>query len=92
MARIANPNGDAARTSTAALPATGYQRAKWGIQNAGTNVLNVHIGATTIQLVACTVADDGTGGGHVDESPDCWDGAVTVSGTNPRYNIFEYLR
>lgn len=90
--RIRNPLGGAAQTSTAALPATGYQRAKWGIQNAGTNVLNVHIGLTTIQLKACTVADDGNGGGHVDEGPDCWDGIVTVSGTSPRYNIFEYLR
>lgn len=89
-ARVRNPNGATAKTDTDALPNTGYRRARWGIQNAGTNVLNVHFGPTTVNLKACDESDDdGTGGSIENED---WDGVVTVSGNSPRYNLFEFLR
>lgn len=88
-----NTNGATARTAATALAAvTDGSRAKWGIQNSGTNVLGVVFGATTIYLKACTAPDDGNGGGHVDEGNVVWDGIITVTGTSPRYNVFEYLR
>lgn len=88
-----NTNGATARTAATALAAaTDGNRAKWGIQNSGTNVLGVVFGPTTIYLKACTIADDGTGGGHVDEGAAVWDGIITVTGSSPRYNVFEYLR
>jgi hypothetical protein len=91
--RIKNTRGATAKTSTDALPAdSSGRRAKWGIQNCSTAVLNVHIGNTTINLRACTVQDDGEGGSTEDFGVDVWDGAVTVSGSNIRYNLFEYLR
>lgn len=91
--RLRNPNGATAKTTTAALAAdVDGRRAKWGIQNASTSVLNVHIGNTTINLKACTVNDDGTGGSTEDFGVDVWDGIVTVSGSNIRYNLFEYMR
>lgn len=90
--RIRNTNGATARSNATALAARDDgRRVAWGIQNSGTNVLGVVIGATTIYLKACSVADDGTGGGHVDIGPQCWDGIVTVTGSSPRYNVFEYL-
>lgn len=88
-----NTNGATAKTAATALTtATETGRVKWGIQNSGTNVLGVVFGPTTIYLKACTANDDGTGGGHVDEGPEPWDGLVTVTGSSPRYNVFEYLR
>lgn len=91
--RIRNPNGATAKSSLTALDAnTSGNRAKWGIQNSGTNPLGVKIGNTTIWLKACTVNDDGTGGSTEDFGLDVWDGVVTVTGTSPRYNLFEFQR
>lgn len=92
--RIRNTNGATAASSATALPANNDgRRAKWGIQNSGMNPLGVVFGNTTIYLKGCDVSnDDGTGGGHVDEGPDCWDGIVTVTGSGRRYNVFEFLR
>jgi hypothetical protein len=91
--RIRNTNGATAASAATALPANSDgRRVGWGIQNSGTNVLGVVIGNTTIDLKACTVNDDGTGGGHVDMGPTCWDGIVTVTGSSRRYNVFEYLQ
>lgn len=93
MARIRNTNGATARSNATALAAnTDGRRVKWGIQNNGTNPLGVVIGSSTIWLKGCdTSNDDGTGGGHVDDGPQCWDGIVTVTGSSPRYTVFEYL-
>lgn len=82
-----NTNGATAKTTSPALAAN-LNRKKWGIQNAGTNVLNVVMGATAINLAACLAADDGTGGSIEDTY---WQGAVTVTGTSPRYNVFEFV-
>lgn len=81
-----NRNGATAKTDTTALEAS-ENRTIFTIQNSGTNVLGVVIGNTTFYLAPCTNQDDGTGGTYTDEH---WDGAVTVTGASPRYNISEY--
>lgn len=91
--RISNTNGATARSSATALVADeSGRRAKWGIQNTGTNPLGVQIGNSTIWLKAGTVNDDGTGGSTEDFGVDVWDGLVTVIGSSPRYSVFEFMR
>lgn len=83
----ANTNGATAKSDATALEAN-PERRKWGIQNAGTNALTVVIGNSSINLRACLNQDDGTGGSIEDEY---WQGAVTVTGTSPRYHVFEFV-
>lgn len=80
-------NGGAAQTNTSAL-AVNPNRRRWGIQNSSTNPLTVTFGSGVIILAPGTSQDDGRGGAITD---DLWKGAVTVSGTGVRYNVYEIV-
>ncbi len=90
-----NQNSAVAASALTALSANN-SRIKWSIQNAGTNVLTVTFGSYSRQLAKCTAQDDGTGG-LIEETipspvgPAIWKGVITISGTNPRYNVLEYF-
>jgi len=79
-------SGAAGATATGQVLAANPARKKWFIQNRSGNVLTVTLGAVSLQLKACDVAGDGSGGFLAD--PD-WKGAVSVSGTSPIYNYGE---
>jgi hypothetical protein len=79
-------NGAAGATGTGQILAANTTRKAFWFQNAGVNVLTVTLGATSIQLKACDVAGDGSGGFVCDGD---WKGAVSVSGTSPSYNYGE---
>jgi hypothetical protein len=79
-------NGAAGASGTGQILAANATRKKFWVQNRGTNVLTVTLGATSVQLKACDVAGDGAGGFVCDGD---WKGAVSVSGTSPSYNYGE---
>jgi hypothetical protein len=63
-------------------------RRRWTLQNVGTNPLVVSFGGASLALAPGTSNDDGRGGSFSD---DLWRGAVTVTGTGLRYNVFEMV-
>jgi len=79
-------SGASGASGTGQVIATNPARKRWGIQNAGTNVLTVTLGAAAIDLRSATGTDAGNGAAVVDED---WKGAVSVSGTSPRYHWWE---
>jgi hypothetical protein len=79
-------SGAAGATAVGQVMAANPARQKWGIQNAGTNVLTVRLGDAAIDLRAATANDAGNGARVEDED---WKGAVSVEGTSPRYNWSE---
>jgi len=79
-------HGAAGASDTGQILAANASRKKFWFQNCGTNVLTVTLGATSVQLKACDVAGDGSGGFVCDGD---WKGAVSVSGTSPSYNYGE---
>jgi tagatose-1,6-bisphosphate aldolase len=89
----------AANTPTVQTGATALAknpaRIAFMIQNQGTNVLYVLLGAgasTTVYhntLKACTVAGDGTGGAIAMEAGTVYNGIITVAGTSPSYTVLE---
>jgi len=90
---LVDSGGTEASSSTGATAASSLSpfaaaptRRQWGIQNSGVNTLTVIFGTGTVILKACAVQDDGTGGVVWD---DYWKGAVTLTGTAPRYNSWE---
>lgn len=84
---INTPTVQTAATALAANTA----RIAWSIQNQGTNVLYVLLGAgatTSVYhytLKACSVAADGTGGSLAMETGTVYNGIITVAGTSPSY-------
>lgn len=80
-------NAKVASSDATALTANTARR-RWTLQNAGTNSMVVSFGGASIVLAPGTSNDDGRGGSYSD---DLWKGAVTVTGTSLRYNVFEVV-
>lgn len=84
--------GDA--SATAAIAANG-KRLGWSIQNQGTNVLFVKLGASasttdyTFTLAAGTGSKNGTGGSVGQSGSGVWAGAISIAGTSPAYSHYE---
>ena len=79
-------NGAAGATSAGQILAASAGRKKFWVQNRGTSVITVTLGATAVQLKACQAPGDGEGGFLCDGD---WKGAVSVAGTSPVYNYGE---
>ncbi|HYE32532.1 MAG TPA: hypothetical protein VEH27_13965 [Methylomirabilota bacterium] len=74
--------------STLTPIAANANRRKWFIKNTGTNVLTVTFGGASIDLKPGLANNDG-GGAEIEDL--IWKGAVTVSGTSPRYSWAELV-
>jgi hypothetical protein len=91
---IANVAPSGPQTATTAL-ARSDGRIAWSIQNQGTNVLYVLLGAGasssaySVTLKACSVAADGTGGSFSMEAGAVYCGVVSVAGTSPSYSVVD---
>jgi hypothetical protein len=79
-------------TATGTVISANAARKSWAIQNVGTNVLFVRLGASA----SATVFHFALKGGTVDSdglgaviSNDVWQGIVSVFGTSPKYTVTE---
>jgi len=79
-------NGGSDATGTGTILAANPLRKKWGVQNAGMNVLTVTLGGAAIDLRAANANDTGQGASLEDED---WKGTVAVSGSSTRYHFWE---
>lgn len=90
---VASGSKDGAQTSTTAL-AVNSAREYFQIQNQGTNVIYVYLGAGASSTVyhfilkGASGAADGTGGSYASAGV-VYRGLVTIAGTNPSYSIVE---
>ena len=78
--------GAAGATSSGQIMASRDSRADFAVQNTGTNTLVVEMGATAIELRGASGTGKGDGGSWRDR---LWKGAVSISGTSPKYNWSE---
>jgi len=94
QARLGDGNTPSIASATTAL-VENASRALFMIQNLGTNVLFVRLGAGASSTVfhfalkGGTGNDDGLGGSFVTESSIIWTGEVSIAGTSPRYTVME---
>ena len=86
-----------ASDSTAIAAASTGGRRGWSIQNNGTNVLFVRLGASAstsvfhFSLKAGTGNDDGTGGSVEQTVGAVFQGEISIAGTSPRYVALEMV-
>lgn len=91
-AKSSSANTPSILTSTGTVISSNASRKKWGVQNLGTNILYVRMGASASAtvfhalLAGSIIQDDGTGGSYEDNT---YTGDVSVFGTSPRYVVFE---